>query len=453
MLKFWLRKIVPEPVIRVYHWVLSYLAALMYRNPSSELIVIGVTGTLGKSTTVEWIGRILEHAGERVGWAATTSFKVGRDEWANKTKMTMLGRFQTQKMLRRMVRGGCRYAVIETTSQGIAQFRHLGINYDVVLLTNLSPEHVEAHGGFENYKSAKGRLFEHLSRCRRKVFDDEQVEKTKIINIDNEHAEYFLGFESDKTYGFGISGDGTLQSVTRGNRLKSVTPVVANNVKTTAKGSSFMVHDQKFELAPLGLFNVYNALAAISVGLALGFDIKLIADGLARLRGVPGRLEVIDEGQPFTVIVDFAYEPTSLSKLFEAIEFFKPKRVIHVTGSTGGGRDVARRPILGKMSAEFADVTIVTNEDPYDDDPMEIIDQVAAGAIKVGSVENKDLFKILDRAEAINKAIGMAEKGDIVLITGKGSEAVMAVARGKLIPWDDRAEARKALRNRIKKQN
>ncbi len=428
MIKHYVRKIVPEPVIKVYHWVLAYLAAAMYRNPSKQLTVIGVTGTHGKTTTVEWIGRILESAGESVGWATTNSFKVGVKEWPNATKMTMLGRFQLQKMLRQMVSQGVKYAVIETSSQGIMQYRHLGIKYDLVLLTDLSPEHIEAHGSFENYKNAKGKLFEHLGG-----------QGIKILNLDDEHVEYFAAFDSEKTYGFGINES-------KKQRSKEAVPIIAKQIKTTDRGSTFSVDGQDFKLAPLGMFNVYNALAAITAAQALGFDLKTIAIGVSKLEGVPGRLEVIDEGQDFTVIVDYAFEPVALSKLFDAIGFFDHKRVIHVTGSTGGGRDVARRPIIGKLSAERADVTIVTNEDPYDDDPQEIIDDVAAGALEAGAKEGNNLFKILDRAEAIVKAISLANPGDIVLITGKGSEPVMAVKHGKTVPWDDREEARKALK-------
>ncbi len=399
------------------------MAAFLYRFPSRKLVVIGVTGTSGKTTTVEWIGRIIEHAGDRVGWATTNSFKIGAKEAINDTKMTMLGRFKTQKMLRQMVKAGCKYAVIETSSQGIAQYRHKGISYDLALLTNLWPEHIEAHGGFENYKKAKGKLFAHCS-------------KTHVVNVGSEHAEYFLKFKADKKYGF---------SVTKNEQVKNTIPVIAEKIKATASGSSFTIKDQKFHLAPIGLHNIENATGAIAATLALGFDIKLIADAVARLPVVPGRLETIDEGQNFTVIVDYAFEPVALSKLFETVDMFDHKRIIHVLGSTGGGRDIAPRPIKGRLSAERADVTIVTNEDPYDDDPQEIIDQVAAGALEVGSHEGEDLYRILDRAEAIEKALMMADRGDVVLITGKGSEPVMAVKNGKTVPWDDRAEVRKVL--------
>ncbi len=447
MIKHFVRKLVPEPVIKVYHWVLSYLAAWLYRNPSQELVVIGVTGTHGKTTTCEWIGQILEYAGEQVGWATTNSFKVAGREWTNDKKMTMLGRFQLQRLLRQMVKSGVKYAVIETSSQGIDQYRHLGIDYDVVLITDLTPEHIEAHGGFENYKQAKGKLFEHLMEStNQRSNESTKPMKTKILNLDDEYVDYFASFKSEKTYGFGTSHVARRTSTKNdGPRTICDVQILASEIKTSAAGSSFMVGEHEFELKPLGLFNVMNVLAAIAVARALGFGWDVIARGVSKLELVPGRIEVIDEGQDFTVIVDYAFEPVALTKLFETVEHFNYKRIIHVTGSTGGGRDVARRPKIGAISSQFADITIVTNEDPYDDYPQAIIDQVAAGALESGSVENKDLFKILDRSEAIQRAVRLAESGDIVLITGKGSEPVMAIKHGKTIPWDDRAEARKAL--------
>lgn len=450
MIKHYVRKMTPGPVIRVYHWFLSHLAAFVYGYPSEKMIVIGVTGTLGKSITTEWIGGVLESTGAKVGWATTNSFKVAGKEWANATKMTMIGRFQLQKMLRDMVKAGCKYAVIETTSQGIVQYRHLGINYDIAVLTNLSPEHIEAHGSFENYMKAKGKLFDHTAHGKRKMIDGQKIKKVKVIHTDFEYAPFFLSFITDETYAYCVQDVVSTSSDTSGMKL-DLCRMIAQLKKYTSEGSDFVVNNQRFHLNPIGKFNVYNVLGAIAVCTALGLEMSEIAKGVEKLKGVPGRLEKIDEGQPFEVIVDFAYEPTSLGALFEAVRFFDHAQIIHVTGSTGGGRDKARRPVLGKMSAEFASVTIVTNEDPYDDDPQEIIGQVAAGAIEAGAKEGDSLFKILDREKAIEKAISLANPGDIVLITGKGSEPVMAVKHGKTVPWDDREAARKAIKKSLAK--
>jgi len=447
MIKHYVRKITPGPVVKVYHWFLSHLAAFLYGYPSEKMIVIGVTGTLGKSITVEWIGGVLESTGAKVGWASTNSFKIADKHWMNDTKMTMVGRFKLQKMLKDMVKAGCKYAVVETTSQGIVQYRHLGINYDVAVLTNLSPEHIEAHGSFENYMKAKGQLFDHTSKGKNKILDGQRIKKIKVIHTDFQYAPFFLSFVTEETYAYCVQDAVS----TPPNVKMDICRVIAQLKKYTPEGSDFVVNGQKFHLSPIGKFNVYNALGAIAVCTALGYDMPTIAKGVEKLEGVPGRLEKIDEGQPYEVIVDFAYEPTSLGKLFEAVQFFDHAQIIHVTGSTGGGRDKARRPVLGKMSAEFASVTIVTNEDPYDDDPQEIIDDVAAGAIKAGVKEGEDLFKILDRGEAIEKAISLANPGDIVLITGKGSEPRMAVKHGKTVPWDDRDAARKAIKKSLTK--
>lgn len=415
----------------VYHYILARLAAILYGHPSDKMVVIGVTGTNGKSTTTQFIGRMLEHAGHRVGWTGTASFKVGDREWINDKKMTMLGRFQTQRLLRDMVRAGCTHAIVETSSQGLAQHRHVGINYDVAVFTNLTPEHIEAHGGFENYKKAKGKLFAALAKGKRK----DGREKIAVANIDDPHAEYFLSFGADKKYGFGI--DST-------SRLPAVIPVVATNLSMSAAGSAFGVEDREFHLKPIGRFNVYNGLAAIATCRALGLSWDVILDAAGRLESVPGRLEAIVEGQPFSVVVDYAYEPAALNAVYDALRLLPHGRIIHVLGSAGGGRDVARRGILGRMAAERDDVVIVANEDPYDDDPMEIVRQVADGA-RSKKREGVDLFLILDRQEAIDRAVALARPGDLVLVTGKGCEPVMAVAHGKKVPWDDRAAARKAL--------
>lgn len=424
MIKAMIRRFIPESLISMYHWLLARIAAVVYRHPSERLVIIGVTGTNGKSSTVQFIGRILEYVGETVGWTTTVGFKVGTRQWVNDKKMTMLGRFATQRLLRDMVRAGCRYAVIETSSQGILQHRHVGIHYDVAVFTNLTPEHIEAHGGFEAYKAAKGKLFAELVEARVKVINGQPVKKVSVVNALDPYAAYFLSFGAGEAYLFG----------------KNV-----EDVKITNNGTTFLIEGIKFVFKPIGRFNFENVLAAITTCQALGTPLQKIAEAVAVLEPVPGRLEVIDEARSFTVIVDYAYEPAALGAVYEAIKLFGYKRLIHVTGSAGGGRDVARRAVLGKMSAEHDDVVIVANEDPYDDDPMQIINDVADAAAAEGKRDGVDLFRILDRQEAINKAILLAQPGDLVLITGKGSEPVMAVAHGRKIPWDDRAAARRAL--------
>ncbi len=443
-----LKSLIPKPVLQAYHWTLALLAAAWYAWPSRRLIVIGVTGTNGKTTVVNLIARVLEESGEKVGLTSTVNFRVAGEEVVNDKKMTMPGRFFLQKMLHRMTEAGCRYAVIETSSQGLDQFRHLGIAYDVAVFTNLTPEHIEAHGGFENYKKAKLKLFRALSAHKHKYFSWRgDVKKVVVANLESEHAWDFLDVVADKKYGFLADGAET----PAGSVGWPMAIVKALDVRLRADGSSFIVRDTRFDLKMPGRYNVLNALAAISVGLSQGLSLETMARALAKVDNVPGRFERIDEGQDFSVIVDYAPEPESLRQVYAAIERIPHERVIHVLGSAGGGRDVARRPILGRLAGENADIAIVTNEDPYDDDPNLIIAQVAAGAIEAGMKENETLFKIEDRRSAIDKAIELAGPGDVVLLTGKGAEQAIVGRGGKMTPWDERRVARELVRRRLGK--
>jgi len=443
-----IKRFVPKPLLQAYHWALSLLAAAWYAWPSKRMVVIGVTGTNGKTTVVNLIARILEEAGEKVGLTSTVNFRIAGEDVLNDMKMTMPGRFFLQKMLHRMAEAGCRFAVIETSSQGLEQYRHLGVDYDVAVFTNLTPEHIEAHGGFENYKNAKLKLFRHLASRKRKSLPMRgDIKKVAVVNLESEHAWDFLDVAADKKYGFLADGAET----PAGKASWPMAVVKGLDVKLKADGSSFVVRDARFELKMPGRYNVLNALAAISVGLSQGVPLETMSRALAKVDNVPGRFERIDEGQDFSVIVDYAPEPESLRQVYAAIDRMERKRLIHVLGSAGGGRDVARRPVLGRMAGEKADVAVVTNEDPYDDDPRVIIDQVAAGAVEAGKKDGETLFRIDDRREAIRKAIAMAGAGDVVLLTGKGAEQAIVGRGGKLLPWDERKVARAILRERLGK--
>ena len=444
-----LKRLVPKPLLQAYHWTLSHLAAAWYGRPSKRLIVIGVTGTNGKTTTCNLIARVLEEAGEKVGLSTTVNFRIAGEERLNDMKMTMPGRFFLQRMLAEMERKGCRFAVIETSSQGIEQFRHLGIEYDVAVFTNLTPEHIEAHGGFENYKNAKLKLFTSLAAHPRKTMPWRgDVKKVSVINLESEYAWEFLEPPADKKYGF--LADGASQPA--GKISWPMAVVKGLNLALRPDGSSFVVRDVKFNLKLPGRYNALNALAAIAVGLSQGVTLETMSAALAKIESVPGRFERIEEGQDFAVIVDYAPEPESLRQSYEAVKALPHARVIHVLGSAGGGRDVARRPVLGRIASENADVVIVTDEDPYDDDPKLIIDQVAGGALEGGKLrEGETLFKVLDRREALGKAIGMAESGDIIFLTGKGAEQAIMGPNGTKAPWDERTVARELLKARLRK--
>ncbi len=407
-------------MLSLYHLMLAELAAFYYKNPSEKLIVIGVTGTNGKTTTVNFISQYLECQGEKTGIASTVNFKVADKEWLNDKKMTMLGRFQTQRLLRDMVKAGCKYAIIETSSQGIEQFRHISINYDLVVFTNLSPEHIEAHGGFVNYRDAKERLFTHLTKMKKKNLFGKLVDKIIVSNIDDEENERLKKFKADKFATYGADKIANYQ---------------AKNISLD-EGLYFEIKNQKIKTNFLGKFNVYNILASLAAVNQLGFGLQELAS--CQLKGVSGRQEWIEQGQDFKVMVDYAPEPTSLNLLYKALDNFSKNRLIHVLGSCGGGRDKARQPILGQMAGKVADIVIVSNEDPYDDDPIEIMSNVAKGAKDAGKIEGKNLFKIENRKEAIKKALELAQKDDLVLITGKGAEQYICGPNGKKIPHDDR---------------
>lgn len=430
-----IKKIIPNFLISWYHLFLAKAAAFWYGYPSRKLIVVGITGTGGKSSTVYLLAKLLEKAKWKVGATSTVFFKVGEWEKLNDKKMTMLGRFQTQKMLRRMVNAGCRVAIIETTSQGIEQYRHVDIDYDIAVLTNLYPEHIEAHGGFENYKRAKGKLFAGLPKTYHKNFTPS---KTIIVNADDEHAEYFLSFPAEKKVLFGLQPN----SFAVDEQIKAINPLASG------QNISFKINDQEFILPLLGEVNIYNALCAITIARSLGLSWKEIGQAYGAMKNIPGRQEFIDEGQDFKVMVDYAFEPKAMAALYEAIKKISHSRIIHVLGATGGGRDVARRPQLGEIAGKNASLVFVTDEDPYDDDPLLIMRQVAEGAKAAGKKEGVDLWQVLDRRAAIGKAIQTATGGDLVLITGKGSEQAMCVKGGKKIFWDDRKVAREELNKR-----
>jgi len=453
-----IKRLIPHKLFKAlqpaYHFILSALVALVYGWPSEKLIVIGITGTTGKTTSLYLIAKMLASAGYKAGFTSTAMFSDGEKEWLNDKKMTMPGRFFTQKILRAMVKNNCQYALVETTSEGIKQFRHRFINYDTLIFTGIYPEHIESHGSFLNYKKAKGELFKHLKRGKIKYADNEKcvclsdsgikkidlnrVKKVIIANGDDKEAKYFLNFWAQekmayvKTKNLGMAG---VEEIKYGE-------VVASNM-----GTSFSVNSLKINLKILGEFNATNAMIAVGVGLSEGLDIKKIKAGLENISGVAGRLEKIDVGQSFTVIVDYAFEPRALAKLYETIELIPHGKIIHVLGSAGGGRDKARRAKLGKLAGRNADYIIITNEDPYDEDPQVIIDEVAKGVKKVSpsASSGQNLFQILDRREAIRKALAMAKENDIVLITGKGSEQAICVADGKKIKWDDREVVREEL--------
>ncbi len=456
-----LKKILPKKIYNLKHLFLAWYGAYKYHHPSEEIFVIGITGTSGKSSTTYFLRQMLEYAGFKVGSLSTIDFYVAGEHKLNDQKMTMLGRFQIQKYLREMVSKGCDIAIVETTSEGAVQHRHKFINYDIMVLTNLYPEHIESHGSFENYKNAKLSIFEYVSRSKRKkVFGKWKnlnwgavIPKISVVNADlceteeafEGTAQEFVSVPFDHKYTFGKkSRDEHLLGSPLQNHFYLFKPRVSE------KGLEFQIGQEAFVAPLFGAHNMMNILCAIEICHILGIDWHTtLKDAVKVLKGPAGRIEFISEAEQlgFRVIVDYAFEPVAIEKLYEVVAKIQPKRVIHVFGSTGGGRDVSRRFTVGEYVGNHADVCIITDEDPYDDDPMEIIQDVASSVEKTGKKEGENLFKILDRHEAIQKAVDLAQEGDLILLTGKGSEQKMVV-KGKMIPWDDRDAVRTALKNR-----
>jgi UDP-N-acetylmuramoyl-L-alanyl-D-glutamate--2,6-diaminopimelate ligase len=329
----------------------------------------------------------------------------------------MLGRFKLQKLLRQMVDEGCRYAVIETSSEGILQYRHKGIDYSVAVFTNLSPEHIERHGTFENYRAAKLKLCQAVAKKRDGI---------GIYNLDDASVDYFLACDIYNKIGFGTRNKYQLE------RFYKISDINLFQDKT-----EFSINNERFQMPLIGEFNVYNAAAAICVAQSQGISTNKIKEILENAKPTPGRLEVIKGDQPFTVIVDYAHEPASLEAAYRAIKVFNPKKIIALLGAQGGGRDKAKRPELGRIAGQYADTIIVTNEDPYDENPQQIIDDIKQG-ITPRLRSGQNLFEILDRREAIKKALNLAEAGDIVILTGKGGEVWMCGPNGEKIPWNER---------------
>ncbi len=395
----------------VYHPLLAWTGALVYRFPSRRLKVIGVTGTKGKSTTVYLTSHILEQAGYSVAAIGSLGYKIKDREWPNLLKMTMPGRWKMQKFLREAVRAGCTHAVVEVPSEGLAQGRHLGIHFDCAVFTNLHPEHIEAHGTFDRYRQAKGKLFAATHHLH-------------VLNADDPATEYFASFLAHKKLFFG----------TEGGELRATKLVVGED------RSSFSIYGTQFDLHIGGVFNVYNALAALSVAALYGVDLPTAKPALESVTEIPGRLQWIQK-EPFGVVVDYAHTPDSLRAVYTALRPHAT-RLIAVLGAAGGGRDKWKRPAFGAIADELCDQIILTNEDPYDEDPEHILDDVAAG---IATSSAQKVERIMDRAQAISRAIASAQKGDIVIITGKGSETSMALANGRKISWSDAALAHAAL--------
>ncbi|MDE2071386.1 MAG: UDP-N-acetylmuramoyl-L-alanyl-D-glutamate--2,6-diaminopimelate ligase [Patescibacteria group bacterium] len=395
--------------MQLYHWLFAWEAALRYGFPSRKLVVIGVTGTKGKSTVSELTYRVLTAAGHKTALASTIHFVIGDKAEPNLFKMTMPGRGHLQKFLRGAVDQGCTHAVIEMTSEGARQFRHKGIALDALVFTNIAPEHIESHGGFDNYLKAKLSLARALERSPKRP-------RFVAANLDDEHGKDFLAADVEQKVPFPLAQ--------------------ARSYNADDAGVRFVWRDILFAVPLPGMFNLYNSLAVVALCEAMGVPLEVMRRALEHTPAVAGRAERIECGQPFAVVVDYAHTADSLRALYET---YTPSRIIAVLGNTGGGRDQWKRPLMGALADEYADLAILTNEDPYDEDPKKILTEMQRGF-------KKHTPKIvLDRRTAIADALRLAKAGDVVLITGKGTDPYIMGPRGQKEPWSDARVAQEEL--------
>lgn len=415
-----IKKIIPKKIFKagqpIYHYSLILLGALIYKFPSKKLYVVGITGTKGKSTTVEIMNSIFEAAGYKTAMSNTIRFKIGEESKPNKYKMSMPGRFFMQKFLADAVKNNCTHAVIEITSEGSKQFRHKFIDLDSFIFTNLSPEHIESHGSYEKYRQAKLDIADNLNNKSKK-------ETVMVVNGDDVESELFLEKTADKKITYSLS-DAKPFNLDKGIEMRFG--------KTT------------FYSKLDGEFNVYNILAAATLADALGIPHEIIKKGIENLSEVKGRVQKINVGQEFEVVIDYAHTADSLEKLYLA---FPQKKKVCVLGNTGGGRDTWKRPVMAQIAEKYCDEIILTNEDPYDEDPQKIINEMKQ------AISKKPVKDILDRRTAIKTAISLAKdfgKDSVVLITGKGTDPYIMEKDDKKTPWSDFEVAKEELEKIIK---
>ena len=434
-MKDYLRKHLPESAILYSHKLRGILAAIIFGYPSRRLKIIGVTGTNGKTTTSNMIAKILEKSGYKVGLATTINFKIGEKEWVNKTKMTTVSPFALQKFLKNCVSAGCHYVVLETTSHAIAQYRNFGIDYNIAVLTNITHDHLDYHKTYAEYRLTKAKLFN-------------SGKTINIINADDKSANFFIDLPSVRTITYGLEHPEHGRIVKPEILGKKILLEPGNSLVTVVTPIGQIAYDLKLP----GKFNIYNALASTAVAVALDIHLNVVKSALESIEVIPGRMEKIDLGQSFTVLIDYAHTPDALEQIYQTLNQAKHERIISVLGACGD-RDKSKRPIMGALAGHYADVVIVTDEDPYTEEPEKIIEEVASGVprgskIKESKILGKNFFRILNRRDAIRKAVNMAYKDDIVIITGKGAEEAMVVGHEK-IPWSDRKIAKEFLLKRI----
>ena len=423
---------VPVPYIRVENsrQALTWLAAAFYGHPGRKLTVIGVTGTDGKTTTCNLLYRILQVAGVRAGLISTVNAVIGDEVLDTGFHVTTPNAPDVQQYMARMVEAGLTHVVLETTSHGWAQHRVDACEFDVSVITNITHEHLDQHGSYDNYRAAKARLFQSLEKTRLKPQGNPRL---SVLNKDDSSYDYLSHMAPGPQISYGLDASANIR---------------VESVEYTPQGIHFEAVGENFRTpvsSPLvGKYNVSNCLAAMAAAIqGLGLDPTTVAKGIAAMQGIPGRMERIDLGQPFSAIVDFAHTPNALLVAIETIRRMTDKRVIVVFGSAGL-RDREKRRMMAEVAAQMAEISIFTAEDPRTESLEGILAEMADGARSKGGQEGRTFFRIADRGKAIRAGVRMARPGDILMACGKGHEQSMCFGATEF-PWDDRIAMRAGL--------
>ena len=424
------------PYIRVEHarQALAHLAAAFYGYPARQLTMLGVTGTDGKTTTSNILYQILLAAGFKTGLISTVNAVIGDEVLDTGFHVTTPDAPEVQRYLAKMVAAGLTHVILETTSHGWAQYRIDACEFDLGVVTNITHEHLDYHGSYENYRVAKARLFTSLTETLPKRPGNPRL---AVLNRDDQSYPYLAEVTKVPIASYGLAPEASV-------RAENIS-YAPSGIRYTAVGADFRIEVH----SPLvGAFNVSNSLAALTAAIVgLGIDPQVAAKGLASLPGVPGRMERIDLGQDFTAIVDFAHTPNALKVALEAVRPMTSGKLIAVFGSAGL-RDKEKRRMMAEVAAELADVSILTAEDPRTEALDQILGEMATGAQSRGGVEEKTFWRVRDRGAAIRQALKLAQPGDLVMACGKGHEQSMCFGVTEY-PWDDRTAMRAALAERL----
>ncbi len=420
---------VPVVLVPDARAALADVAAEFFDHPSRKLKLAAVTGTDGKTTTVHLISDVLEESGAKTGFATTVDFKVADHEWKNETRQSTQEAVEVQEFFAELLVAGGTWGVLEATSHALALHKLRGTEVDIAVFTNLSPEHLDFHGTLQKYLEAKSDLFAMLATST-----DKGIPKTAVLNGDDKHWRYLADrAEGAKVVTYGIEALCDVQGAVLASDASG------SRMRITASGQSV-----ELTLPLVGRFNVHNALAAATAGLAAGATLQHARDALSRARAVRGRMERVESGQPFSVIVDYAHTPESLDKVLALLRPLTKGKLIAVFGSAGE-RDRAKRPALAEIAAKYADLFVITQEDPRLEDPAKILEEIEKGAIGAGKRKGSDYLVIDDRREAVAEAIRRAAPDDTVVLAGKGHEESIIVGEEKR-PYDEATAAREALK-------